>query len=1152
MVRHGTLVGWSHPRRGGASDQAFINQLDLPGPEFVISTDGAAVPALRAIAYNDTGAAPDAVLKITGANALTLYSTQGNDPILNTGGFVPANNQMLDLDVAVSGLGPDFIKRCVEMNGGGDSSRINLLKPWTDVAGLRMSRGLVYLQAGNNTLPTDSLLAFTAGDVHNWFYFNGNSQELAGLIGPYQNKHRIFNNSATEVTLTLNVPAGSAHAFSGRLGFNNSTAPDTDCNISLVKKGAGIQTMNQKRNAYTGTTTIEEGILNIDNEGDHKEAQSFAWTTSLGTGDEGTTVNAGATLNIQGTGGGTGGGVFSEPLTLSGNGFGGMGALRFSGDGTGVGIGITWKGAITLGADTTVETSTNTIQATCSGGLTDDNSGYGLTKNGAGTLNLIPATVSGDCFVNDGALGLGAGSSLGSLLVANGTTLSVANAVTVVNTLTFSGTSAVLNVDYGDVGGVNPVGAAITAGSLANHATVTVNVTGLGFGATGADPIVLLDYGGTRSGSGTFVQGSLPTGVVGSVTDDGSRILLSITGTVNDLVWSGTVDGNWDLSTLNWSSGSAAYQQSGGIGDIVKFLDGPVNRAVTVTTTVTPALMIVNNSSAYSFSGPGKISGITELRKDGSGQLTLSTANDYTNGTVILDGDVLVGNNAALGTGTIFVNQLELPQPIRFINLSSDGASARTLPNSVYIAAAHGTPNVATLGSVWNNGLLTISGPVEFLPGVTHNVTMNSDVTFSGGVVGGGMHKLGSGTWTVTGAPANFTTGFDVRDGTLVFSAVNATNTGAIRADAENATLGYARVVVTNGAVVRTGGNLLLGNDAEGIGRNYFDVSATCLAPNGGIVMNRNRSTYSEFNLLAGGDVTVESVGVSGAFNANHSQRFNFNGGTLRAATSTGSFMQGLTEAVIQDGGAIIDSGGYNIDVNQALTGTGGLTKNGLGQLTLQGTNTFAGNVQVNAGDLTLYSAHAGAGSVTCADGTTLGFNSSGSNEVVYLSAATVGSAVGGKLKCRFGGGQTGNPTSPAAHVSNLTLNGTITVDLPNSDGATTAGVIPLVGYDTFSGTPTFVVGALADLNGADWVVLNSTSARQIQLVPSAVTLTWSASGGLLQLSWPLPGAVVQSNSVSVAEPNSWFALPGSETVTSLSVPVDSEQTHVFYRLLHP
>ena len=71
-----------------------------------------------------------------------------------------------------------------------------------------------------------------------------------------------------------------------------------------------------------------------------------------------------------------------------------------------------------------------------------------------------------------------------------------------------------------------------------------------------------------------------------------------------------------------------------------------------------PGSVLVDNSAGhdYAFSGEGCLTGEMQLTKVGGGKLTISTANDYTGGTVINGGTVVVNNAAALGSGTITVD----------------------------------------------------------------------------------------------------------------------------------------------------------------------------------------------------------------------------------------------------------------------------------------------------------------------------------------------------------------------------------------------------------------------------------------------------------------------------------------------------------------
>lgn len=92
---------------------------------------------------------------------------------------------------------------------------------------------------------------------------------------------------------------------------------------------------------------------------------------------------------------------------------------------------------------------------------------------------------------------------------------------------------------------------------------------------------------------------------------------------------------------------------------------------------------------------------------------------------------------------------------------------------------------------------------------------------------------------------------------------------------------------------------------------------------------------------------------------------FNFNGGILQAQANRDvpwfQFITGLTRANVRDGGAVIDSNGFNLITNQPLLHSnidgdaaidGGLTKNGEGQLEITADCTFTGPVVVNGGTL--------------------------------------------------------------------------------------------------------------------------------------------------------------------------------------------------------
>lgn len=116
------------------------------------------------------------------------------------------------------------------------------------------------------------------------------------------------------------------------------------------------------------------------------------------------------------------------------------------------------------------------------------------------------------------------------------------------------------------------------------------------------------------------------------------------------------------------------------------------------------------------------------------------------------------------------------------------------------------------------------------------------------------------------------------------------------------------------------------------------------------------------FNLNAGTLSTLRVFSETGGTGIKGTSTFNFNGGTLQAQDSRGNFMEGLTLANVRNGGAGVDTNGFDVTISQALLHSniggdnavdGGLTKNGAGVLTLSNVdNSFTGNIVVNAGTL--------------------------------------------------------------------------------------------------------------------------------------------------------------------------------------------------------
>jgi len=167
------------------------------------------------------------------------------------------------------------------------------------------------------------------------------------------------------------------------------------------------------------------------------------------------------------------------------------------------------------------------------------------------------------------------------------------------------------------------------------------------------------------------------------------------------LKWTGAANVNWDKATTNWAVNGlpSVYQDDASVW----FDDTALsNVAINVSATMSPAIMVVSNSSkSYSFNG-NDISGTGSLLKLGNGTVTFNVANTYSGGTTLINGMIVVGNGDALGPGTITANGGTL----KWNYISGNGAMANSL-------VVNGPVTFDTSSGNWTlNGPITGSGTI--------------------------------------------------------------------------------------------------------------------------------------------------------------------------------------------------------------------------------------------------------------------------------------------------------------------------------------------------------------------------------------------------------------------------------------------------------
>lgn len=155
-------------------------------------------------------------------------------------------------------------------------------------------------------------------------------------------------------------------------------------------------------------------------------------------------------------------------------------------------------------------------------------------------------------------------------------------------------------------------------------------------------------------------------------------------------------------------------------------------------------------TGGFNTSISGSIGGTGGLTKSGTGTLTLSGTNTYTGLTTLSAGTLVLGSNAAIGTGTFSLGTATL----------QTGGAARTLNNVISLA---GTTTFAGADALNFSNAATLTGSR------TLTVSGAGVVTFDGAISGSTrkLTKSGAGTLVLNNANT-YTGGTTLSTGTLV------------------------------------------------------------------------------------------------------------------------------------------------------------------------------------------------------------------------------------------------------------------------------------------------------------------------------------------------------------------------------------------------
>ncbi len=884
--------------------------------------------------------------------------------------------------------------------------------------------------------------------------------------------------AATLMTLDDNAVAGNAQNAAQLQGTG-----------TLTKTGDGILSLGNSASnfgTFTGAIFVNAGTLTT----------GATSTNAFGTTALGTTIASGATLDVKAAAN------IAEPLTISGTGVGGLGALISSVTGGGV------AGPITLADNSSIGgAAALALSGVISGG-------FSITKVGAGATTLSNIGNSyGDTIINAGQLTANDPGTLPTAtnLIFTGGTLDPSNdthsvasisgtagsinqgtvgtgvvRTTQSSTTSFQGTVNRVTVDMSGSGSLSLGGAADNAaGSVAANSGLLI----LAKGDTAAVSQALHAIGTTLTiNSGGTVQLG---GACDNITTPGIGVNLAPVG-INTATY---VDQIYNQAVVNLNLGGTL--DLNGRQEAVSNLTHSTALGGTVTnSSATPAkIYIGHQGGSATFAGTIQdgLGGVS-MEKVGAGTVAWTGAHTFTGTTVISGGQlnvlspittspVIVADGGSLGGESSITNVTLGTATTGNVAFDPNTVGALTV-GTLTVNGTASTVDFAALptgAGPWiamNYTTLAGAGTIGFANAASYRVA--PIVVAAAGVVTVDITGTKALTWTGTGAvttvwdnnvntnwaditpaPDNFFAGDTVTfgDGPTVVGVTVTSGVTPSKTTVNSVTNSYTLNSTTNG--IAGGGNL------EKSGASTL----TLVGPN----------TYSGQTIISGGTVSISAANSLG--NA---------GPTNSIALSTGGRLSNNAAAALDLGATrsiAVGTGGGSISHNNAAAAT----------ITVSGNLTGSGT-----DNLSFHSATTGPGTFLLS-----GSNSGYTGKISIDSSGT--------------GITTANTTVNLSTASAVPNASSITINYPAA--ATTTGnatTLNLNGVTLPVGT---TLNMTAFLNGA--ISLRSQITSQgTSVINGPITVTGNA-GSVIQFAPTIAGSTLTINgNITEATPGS-FGSPG-------------------------
>jgi len=633
------------------------------------------------------------------------------------------------------------------------------------------------------------------------------------------------------------------------------------------------------------------------------------------------------------------------------------------------------------------------------------------------------------------------------------------SAIAATQTINVNQAITIGELDVGASGGaasfnIAPGGGTLTFGNLPAPASVTQLASS--HGDTISAPLVIdgsLNVSNSSSNPLTFtgdISGTNDFSIIGGTVALGGATTFSGTATITQ----GTLELTNSLalqdSILNYTAGNVTF--SGITSATVGGITGTHNLSLVNLGSQAVALTVGSLGGSYS----GGFTGAGSLTVNTAATLIITGSNNYTGGTTILGGNltvaggtlgtssstIIVGNGAGgvsffCTGGVVNASDLQLAtvggSTGDFVSISGTGSATFALVNLGSSGNTSGPLIINTTGTV-NLGTLV---DAKDLQGTGPN-------TGCGLIIDEGTVTASSILIQNTSSGANMNlTGGSSTIGT-------ASSSGAFKIGNAGSTRG-GFLTMTGGSLTYPGTDGLLLNTNSGSASGASFSGANTVATLTGITLNQANAAGVTSWLVVSNGATLYLGSVGLVANQPSATVYASMGSATLGAAATWSSIAPVTltgTLTIQAANANADP--YNISLNGAFSGSGGLVKTGAGILTLGGSGNYTGATTVSAGTLLIAGTVTSGNNVTVQNAATLDVSAG------TLTSATTTVASGGTL--------INDGTINGALVNNGTVLSNSGATMAVSGNVTNNGTTRITGGTTLAVSGTFTNNGILDI----------------------------------------------------------------------------------------